>query len=96
MHDQLTEARSVARARAEEDFEFFVNTVLGLGWAPELCESIQRALATEGPTVFQGRLPGRQEVITLWLFTVRGNVLAQSSPSETFSWLFADKIERAA
>lgn len=84
----LSEVRSVARAQAQEDFEFFANTVLSARLSPKLCEDVQRRVESGEVVMLQdGR---HQEVLDAWLCVL--GLSSKSLPrSEVLSWLFAEK-----
>lgn len=96
--DRLLEVRSVARARAVEDFEFFANYVLGLSVPKELCSTVQRAVEQGQDVVLTGvRNPKRLEnALGAWLVVTGKKTLSQGEhltvESETFSWLFAEQV----
>lgn len=74
--EHLSEIRSVARARAQEDFEYFAQHVLGL----------------HGPISEKKYL----EALGAWEVVCGRAPRLLNSPTETFAWLFAECVERAA
>lgn len=96
MFDQLHEAHSVARARATEDFEFFVNGVLSLGVPSALCVQVQKSLEGRAlvPVAVYDRIYAQklEKATLLWNKVLNGEDLSEfHAVSETFSWLFAER-----
>lgn len=102
--DQLSHARYIARARAEEDFGYFAKAVLGLSLPPDFIEAVQQSVEEQKPVSFSSltgtplhvsRSAGR--ALEAWLCIIgRGSEVLSYSPSDTFSWLFAERVGAAA
>ena len=89
---ELVEARSAARARAVEDFEFFACGVLGVRASREVCRVVQAHVEHSTPLALEVTRDARLlQALEQWLV-----VLGRKSPSgatcgltsETFTWLF--------
>lgn len=102
--DNLNEVRSVARARAQEDFFFFATTVCGTRLTQTQCETVQQKVERAGPEVVASLevdkcpwLPVRERwTLGAWLVVMGWAPKMAQAPTETFSWLFHDFVERAA
>lgn len=100
MFERLDEVRSVARARAQEDFGFFCSRVLGYVFNDELALRAQRSVEDGSQTLIVVELEGVQRkrfmtALGLWVALLHGEQV-DSAPSETFEWLFPEAIRVAA
>lgn len=90
--DKLDELRSFARARAEEDFEYFANNVLGANYNSEFCSAVQNAVVLGTELHLEDKK--RVVVLDAWKAVIEKRKV-RSAPSETFKWLFAELVEAA-
>lgn len=95
--DKLQEVRSVARARAVEDFAYFAGAVLGVRLPAEHCLHVQRQVELHGVfTVLPEQQKHADAALLAWLTVLglrEGPVRVQS---ETFEWLFPEHASQRA
>lgn len=92
--DRLDEVRSVARAKAREDFTFFCNSVLGVNYHPDFCSSVQRRVESGEEVVLSDKR--RERALNAWLSVLGRRDLLRSSPCDSFTFLFHDYVARSA
>lgn len=99
--ERLDEVRSAARARAQEDFEFFCRGVLGFEVSTSDALAIQPELL-KGRRFDLQRLENKRYALQLERAMIAWQVVVGLSgeivhgPSETFEWLFPEVARRAA
>lgn len=96
MFDRLEEVRSVARARAQEDFGFFCSRVLGLHLEDSVALAVQEHVERGGPLTLnlQGAYKTRLlHALEAWLVVLRGETV-DNAPSDTFEWLFPESLRQ--
>ena len=96
INDALSNAREVARAQAQEDFEFFAQHVCGLRTSREICVAVQNAILSGGEiSGLSFSHPLHKLAAEAWAGIVSKGPMVKY-PSETFEWLFGEVEEAAA
>lgn len=88
--DKLDQVRELARARAQEDFEYLCNNVLGLALPPSVCDLSQ---GDGGIELSPGRLIALRKAQQTWLY-LQGRAERPLHLPETFEWLFGRNEQR--
>lgn len=97
----LVSTGELVRAQAQENFEFFCNSVCGLRVSSELCEVLQRAILhgerVESLHAVRELEPQRlRDQILLavrgWEFVLGRRADVPQGLGETFSWLFGVEV----
>lgn len=92
--DRLDQVRTLARARAVEDFSYFVGAVLGLQqFDLQWCEDVQAKVLSHGVhTVLHEKQAVADRALQLWLVVLGLRTERVERPTETFSWLFPEHV----
>lgn len=95
--DALSEVRSAARARAQEDFEYFANSVLGLRLTQSFCSDVQKRVEAHNEEFILTPARAEASALNAWLVVLgRRDISALDVQGETFCWLFGEYAKRAA